>query len=96
MCDLLRDDPAGGRSLAGLGRQVGASERTLSRLFRSDLGMSFLQWRTQLRLYRALHLLGDDEPVTSVAHRCGWSSASAFIEAFRRAFGETPGAHRRR
>jgi AraC-like DNA-binding protein len=37
-----------------------------------------------------------DQPVTAVAHRCGWSSTSAFIDAFRRAFGETPGAHRRR
>jgi AraC-like DNA-binding protein len=26
-----------------------------------------------------------------VAHQCGWSSASAFIEVFRRSFGHTPG-----
>jgi AraC-like DNA-binding protein/quercetin dioxygenase-like cupin family protein len=96
VCDLLFDDAADSRTLAELGRQVGAGERTLSRRFRADLGMTFVQWRTQLRLYHALHLLADDEPVTSVAHRCGWSSASAFIDAFRRAFGETPGAHRRR
>ncbi|KJY32085.1 AraC family transcriptional regulator, partial [Streptomyces sp. NRRL S-444] len=25
----------------------------------------------------------------------GWSSASAFIDVFRRAFGHTPGAHPR-
>lgn len=96
VCDLLRRDPADGRTLGELGRQVGAGERTLSRLFRDDLGMTFPQWRTQLRLHRALILLADDEPVTSVAHRCGWSSAGAFIDAFRRSFGETPGAHHRR
>lgn len=96
VCDLFCDDPADGRTLAELGRRVGAGERTLSRLFRSDLGMTVPQWRTQVRLYHALRLLADDEPVTSVAHRCGWSSASAFTDAFRRAFGETPGAHRRR
>jgi transcriptional regulator GlxA family with amidase domain len=96
VCDLLHDDPADDRTLAELGRQVGAGQRTLSRRFRTDLGMTFPQWRTQLRLYHALHLLADDEPVTSVAHRCGWSSASSFIDAFRQAFGETPGAHRRR
>jgi AraC-like DNA-binding protein len=96
VCDLLRADPADGRTLGDLGRQVGAGERTLSRRFRDDLGMTFPQWRTQLRLYHALHLLADDEPVTTVAHRCGWASASAFIEAFRQAFGDTPGAHRRR
>ncbi|NUW30321.1 helix-turn-helix transcriptional regulator [Nonomuraea sp. SMC257] len=93
LCDILRADPADDRTLAALGRQVGASDRTLSRLFRSDLGMTFPQWRTQLRLYHALVLLAENIPVTTVAHRCGWSSASAFIDVFRRAFGHTPGAH---
>ncbi|MFC7587438.1 helix-turn-helix domain-containing protein [Nonomuraea antimicrobica] len=36
-------------------------------------------------------MLADGEPVTTVAHRCGWASASAFIDVFRRAFGYTPG-----
>lgn len=93
LCDLLRADPADGRTLAQLGREVGASDRTLSRLFRADLGMTFPQWRTQLRLHSALVLLAERTPVTTVAHRCGWSSASAFIDVFRRTFGHTPGAH---
>lgn len=93
LCDLLRADPADPRTLAALGRQVGASDRTLSRLFRSELGMTFPQWRTQLRLYRALVLLAEDTPVTTVAHLCGWASASAFIDVFHRTFGHTPGTH---
>jgi AraC-like DNA-binding protein/quercetin dioxygenase-like cupin family protein len=91
VCELLHDNPADGRSLAQLGARVGAGERTLSRRFRSELHMTFPQWRTQLRLHRALILLAEDLPVTTVAHRCGWSSASAFIDVFRRAFGHTPG-----
>ncbi|WP_245939207.1 AraC family transcriptional regulator [Actinacidiphila glaucinigra] len=91
--DLLRDDPADNRTLNQLGQQIGASDRTLSRLFRSDLGMTFPQWRTQLRLHRALILLADGAPVTTVAHQCGWSSASTFIDVFRRTFGHTPGTH---
>ncbi|MGV9324102.1 AraC family transcriptional regulator [Streptosporangium sandarakinum] len=93
LCEILQADPADNRSLAELGRQVGASDRTLSRFFRSDLGMSFPQWRTQLRLQHALVLLAEKEPVTTVAHRCGWSSTSAFIDVFRRTFGHTPGSH---
>jgi AraC-like DNA-binding protein len=96
LCALLEADPADGRTLAELGREVGASDRTLSRLFRADLGMTFPQWRSQLRLHRALVLLAEDVPVTAVAHRCGWSSASAFIDVFRRVLGHTPGAHRPR
>ncbi|MFJ6850483.1 helix-turn-helix domain-containing protein [Streptomyces sp. NPDC091271] len=38
-------------SLGRLGHEVGASERTLSRLFQQETGMSFPQWRTQLRVH---------------------------------------------
>jgi AraC-like DNA-binding protein len=95
VCEILHADPADPRTLAALGTVAGASERTLSRLFRSEFGMTFPQWRTQSRLYHALRMLADGTPVTTVAHRCGWSSTSAFIEVFRRSFGHTPGIHNR-
>ena len=88
---LLRADPADERTLAELGVVVGASERTLSRLFRQETGMTFPQWRIQFRLQHALVLLADRTPVTTTALACGWSNTSAFIETFRRAFGATPG-----
>lgn len=94
VCAVLRADPADQRTLGELGRQAGAGERTLTRLFRAELGMTFPQWRTQARLHEALRLLAQDVTVTEVARRCGWASASAFIDVFRRAFGHTPGAHR--
>jgi AraC-like DNA-binding protein len=84
------------RTLAELGAATGVGERTLSRLFRGEFGMTFPQWRTQSRLYHALRMLADGLPVTTVAHRCGWSSASAFIDVFRRSFGCTPGSRHRR
>jgi AraC-like DNA-binding protein len=94
VCDLLRDNPADNRTLTELGRVVGASERTLSRLCKADLAMTFPQWRTQLRLHEALILLAGGESVTRVAHRTGWASTSAFIDTFRRTFGHTPGSRR--
>ncbi|MFD5732157.1 AraC family transcriptional regulator [Streptomyces sioyaensis] len=96
VCDLLYRNPADPRTLAALGAEAGAGERTLSRLFRRELGMTFPQWRTQLRLYHALRMLADGEQVTTVAHHCGWASTSAFIDVFRRNFGYTPGTHHRR
>ncbi|MGW0121490.1 AraC family transcriptional regulator [Streptomyces sp. NPDC003327] len=89
---LLRADPADNRPLDALGRQIGASARTLSRRLRHDLGLTYPQWRTQIRLHHALILLAEDTPVTTVAHHCGWSSASTFINVFRRTFGHTPGS----
>ncbi|MEU4579354.1 helix-turn-helix transcriptional regulator [Nonomuraea sp. ATR24] len=91
VCAALHADPADNRTLARLAAHAGTSDRTLARLFRAELGMTFPQWRTQLRLHHALLLLADGVSVTTVAHRCGWASASAFIDAFRRALGYTPG-----
>ncbi|WP_372406108.1 helix-turn-helix transcriptional regulator [Streptomyces luteireticuli] len=94
VCAVLREDPADGRTLARLGAEAGVSERTLTRLFQAEFGMSFPQWRTQVRLHHALRLLAEGLTVTAVAHRCGWASSSAFIDVFRRAFGRTPAQHR--
>jgi AraC-like DNA-binding protein len=93
---LLQADPADPRSLGRLGAAVGASERTLSRLFRAETGMSFPQWRAQLRLQHSLTLLAAGGSVTAVAGACGYRSSSAFIEAFRLAFGSTPGRYGQR
>ncbi|MGH3169605.1 MAG: helix-turn-helix domain-containing protein, partial [Trebonia sp.] len=53
----------------------------------------FPQWRAQLRLHAALVDLTAGIPVGDTAHRCGYSTPSAFIAAFRDAFGTTPGAY---
>ena len=91
---MLREDPADNATLADLGRRIGASTRTLSRLFRDELGMTFYEWRTQLRVYRALVLLADGEDATRVAYACGWANPSSFIAAFTNVVGTTPGRYR--
>jgi AraC-like DNA-binding protein len=91
---MLYDEPADNTSLAELGRTVGASARTLSRLFHDELGMTFYEWRTQLRVHHALALLADGYDTTRVAHACGWANPSSFIAAFTNIVGTTPGRHR--
>jgi AraC-like DNA-binding protein len=91
VCALLAADPADTRSLAQLGRSVGVGRRTLTRLFADEFGMSFPQWRTQLRLHLALVLLAEGRSVTAAGRVCGWASTSAFIDVFRRHMGYTPG-----
>ncbi|MFF2550518.1 AraC family transcriptional regulator [Nocardia sp. NPDC058058] len=94
-CALVESDLAIPWSLPALGRRVGASERTLARLFRTEFALTYPQWRTRLRLHHAIQLLAADTSVTAVAHRCGWSSPSAFIDVYRHALGHTPGARTR-
>jgi len=91
--DLLRADPGQNTTLAELGRAAGASERTLSRLFHADLGMSFQRWRTILRIHHAVVHLTDGRSVTATATACGWSNPSTFIEAFTAVVGQTPGRY---
>lgn len=91
---LLRGDPGNPATLAELGQQTGASERTLSRLFSSELSMSFHQWRTLLRVQQALLVLCEGASVTDTAMLLGWSNPSSFIEAFTALVGQTPGRYR--
>jgi AraC-like DNA-binding protein len=88
---VLLEEPADARSLAEWAREVGASQRTLERLFRAETGLTFREWRQRLRLQAALSRLASGEPVTSVAYAVGYDSPSAFIAMFGKAMGETPG-----
>jgi AraC-like DNA-binding protein len=91
---LLYETPADNATLAELGKTIGASTRTLSRLFRNELGMTFYEWRTQLRVYHALVLLADGHDTTHTAYACGWANPSGFIAAFTNLIGTTPGRYR--
>jgi AraC-like DNA-binding protein len=85
---LLRDDPA--LDIDAVAHKVGASRRTLERQVRASTGMSLGEWHRRARMLRALELLADGDPVTSVATAVGYSTPSAFIAAFRAALGTTP------
>ncbi|MCL2731341.1 MAG: helix-turn-helix transcriptional regulator [Actinomycetia bacterium] len=91
---ILRETPAENATLAGLGRTVGAGARTLSRLLHDELGMTFYEWRTQLRVHHALVLLAEGHDTVRIASACGWANPSSFIAAFTRIIGTTPGRYR--
>jgi AraC-like DNA-binding protein len=90
---ILHANPAEPSTLAELGRTVGASERALSRLFQTELGMGFHQWRTLLRIQHALIYLVNSHTVTGTAALCGWANPTSFIEAFTAVLGQTPGRY---
>lgn len=86
----LQTDPADQRSLSDWGRLVGASARTLSRLFRSETGLTFEQWRRTCRMHTAHGLLKAGTAVERCATQVGYAGASAFGVAYRTTFGHTP------
>ncbi|MET0517763.1 MAG: helix-turn-helix transcriptional regulator [Burkholderiaceae bacterium] len=92
----LQQRPDDRRGLAEWGAAVGASQRTLARLFLRETGLSFGAWRQRLRLLLALQALEAGASVTAASLGHGYESPSAFIVAFRAAFGVTPGEWRGR
>lgn len=88
--DLLLEQPAEDRGIDELAALCGASGRTLARLFRKETGLTFAEWRKQLRLLEAIDRLGQGQPVTKVALDMGYRSSSAFIAMFRRSLGKSP------
>ncbi len=96
LCEAVLAQPAHGESLEYWAAGVGASTRTLARLFRQELGVSFSQWRQQALLARAIPLLNQGRPLSQVARELGYRSQSAFSAMFRRAFGASPRAFMQR
>ena len=93
VCQHLADRPEDNRTLVEWGEKVGATSRTLARCFRVETGMTFGQWRQQVRILEALKRLAMNEPVTTVAIELGYDSPSAFISMFKKALGKTPGQY---
>ncbi|MDE2430579.1 MAG: helix-turn-helix transcriptional regulator [Burkholderiales bacterium] len=90
LCEMLLADPASAMTLEDFAQQVGASSRTLSRLFEQELNMSFNAWRQQMRLARATPLVASGMSLSQVASELGYASQSAFSAMFKKTFGVSP------
>lgn len=93
--EALLKDPGDRRDLDGFSQVVGASSRTLARLFVRETGLTFGAWRKRLLLQEAIDRLGNGQNVTGVALDLGYQSLSAFIEMFRQSLGASPGQYLR-
>ena len=80
--------------IAAWGARLGASERTLTRRFQSELGMNFREWKRRLRLFKSMELLGAGMSVTATALELGYGSPSAFSYMFTREMGCSPKTYR--
>lgn len=91
LAEQLRTEPGERSGLEILAARAGASLRTLQRLFADETGLTIEAWRQKARLVHSAAALAGGAPVTTAALDCGYDSVSAFIAAFRRQFGVTPG-----
>ena len=88
--DELNHDPANKLTIEQWATKVGASSRTLNRLFNKNYGMGFSRWKQKLKILKSLEMLNTDNQLTSIAFELGYESTSAFITAFKKQLGCSP------
>lgn len=89
-CESVLRAPAERATLAEWSSDIGASERTVARLFRTELGTSYPQWRQQAVLADALPMLARGVPVSQAGAASRYTSDSAFSAMFKAAMGQSP------
>jgi AraC-like DNA-binding protein len=90
MAAAIAEDPADATELDTWADRLGLSRRSITRHFRTETGMSLVEWRQVARLQKGMQMLTAGTSVTTVALSLGYDSVSSFIALFRRILGTTP------
>lgn len=88
LCEAVLEDPTRHETLAQWVQDTGASLRTVARLFRTELGCTFTQWRQQVVLSKAVALAARQWSIAQIAAELGYTP-SAFSALVRRTVGMT-------
>lgn len=93
----VRDAPGADWRVQTLTEAAGVSPRTLSRLFRAELGTTPAGFVERVRVDAARDaLLESDQPIEAIADACGFGSIRRLDRAFARTLGTPPREFRRR
>ena len=82
-------------SLGEAASRAAMSERSFSRHFSAELGMSWRAWRQRARLIASLDLLASPRAVKEIAAALGFGDAAAYVSSFKALMGCTPGEFRK-
>ena len=93
LCRAVIDNPSNAIAFEQHAASVGASVRTLARLFTREMGVGFAQWRRQVQLAIAVSRLAEGHSVSAVARELGYLPSS-FSDMFRRELGAPPREYR--
>ena len=74
---------------------VGITPSYLSRIFREELGLAFVDYLRDIRIEKCkYYLTTTDIPITSIGYQTGFSSMQSFFRTFKKIMGMPPGAYR--
>lgn len=90
ICRALEQNPGSAKTIDDWADEAGVSSKTLQRYFNTATGMSFQQWRNQVRMAKALELHAAGLRIIDVAMAVGYSTEGAYSQAFRKFYGYPP------
>ncbi|EKO3443166.1 AraC family transcriptional regulator [Vibrio fluvialis] len=90
LCDYVSERIAHPWTASDAAKYLSQSERTVSRKFQQELGLTFTEWLRQKRLIHALELLASGHSVLDSALAIGYDSPSAFSAMFKSRIGLSP------
>lgn len=91
IAEVTLSDPADTPRIRDLATAAGVSHRTIERAFVADASMTIGEWRQRTRIAHAIALLANGRDVKDVALEVGYETPSAFVAAFKKSVGLTPG-----
>ena len=93
--EYIRENYANPLALEEIAQRTHLSKAHLSRLFKSETGLTLSDYAKKMRLDKSRRLLGETQlPLAEIAAQCGFSDQSYFTKVFRAATGLTPGRYR--
>ncbi|MEG1446598.1 MAG: response regulator [Ruthenibacterium sp.] len=94
---LMREDFASPLCLEDVASAVYLNAEYFSRIFKEEMGCSFVAYLTELRLQKAMQLLQDTAlRVQVIAGEVGYPNVSYFSTTFKKKFGKSPYEYRKK
>ncbi|MDO4488848.1 MAG: response regulator [Eubacteriales bacterium] len=92
----LQDHLAEDVSLTVLAEEFHLNPQYISQLFKSEIGVNFLAYLTNIRMEEAKRLLlGTSLPIADISERAGYGDYRVFTKVFKKSEGVTPSQYRR-
>jgi transcriptional regulator GlxA family with amidase domain len=96
LLDQLGSELSDEHTVESLAQRVAMSPRTFARRFRAETGTSPHLWITHQRVLLARRMLEEgDDPIDTVAERCGFGTGAMLRHHFARIVGVSPASYRR-
>ncbi|OBW94964.1 AraC family transcriptional regulator [Gallibacterium salpingitidis] len=90
LCRAIQSEPSLPHTPENCARILNISLSTFIRRFKKETGMTYQEWRQQMRLLHSITRLKKGDNILNIALDSGYSSSSSYIYAFKKHFGVSP------